>query len=214
MDDLFGHEALPAREVLSEGAVWLRGRALADEAGLLAAITGLLRAAPARRMLTPGGRAMSVGISNCGGLGWISDRRGYRYAGADPASGRPWPAMPEALVRLATLAADEAGFADFHPDACLINCYVPGAGVSLHQDRNERDMTQPIVSVSLGLPAIFLFGGMSRSDRPLRLPLRHGDVLVWGGPDRLRFHGVHPVAPGRHPLLGSLRVNLTFRRAG
>lgn len=156
---------------------------------------------------------MSVAMSNCGAAGWITDRNGYRYARHDPVTGSPWPAMPEAFAALAAAAAQQAGFPGFAPDACLINRYEPGARMSLHQDRNEADFGHPIVSVSLGLPAVFLFGGTAREARPLRLPLSHGDVLVWGGPARLRFHGVMPVKPGHHPLLGAARLNLTFRKA-
>lgn len=156
---------------------------------------------------------MSVAMSNCGTAGWITDRNGYRYAGHDPLTGAPWPAMPEAFAALASDAAREAGFPGFAPDACLINRYEPGARMSLHQDRNEADFGHPIVSVSLGLPAVFLFGGATREERALRLPLAHGDVLVWGGPARLRFHGVMPVKAGHHALLGAARINLTFRKA-
>jgi alkylated DNA repair protein (DNA oxidative demethylase) len=122
--------------------------------------------------------------------------------------------MPEAFRKLAETAANEAGFPGFGPDACLINRYEPGSRLSLHQDQDERDFTQPIVSVSLGLPATFLFGGMERGDKTIRIPLLHGDVVVWGGPARLRYHGVAPLAKGEHPLTGSVRYNLTFRRAG
>jgi alkylated DNA repair protein (DNA oxidative demethylase) len=146
-------------------------------------------------------------------LSWVSDRRGYRYAERDPASGQPWPAMPTAFMQLAQAAAQQAGFAPFAPDACLINRYAVGARMSLHQDRDERDLAAPIVSVSLGLPAVFLWGGATRAGRALRVPLRHGDVVVWGGVDRLRFHGVLPVAPGEHPATGECRINLTLRKA-
>lgn len=156
---------------------------------------------------------MSVAMTNCGALGWISDRRGYRYTTLDPDSSHPWPPLPVGFVALATGAAAAAGCPAFTPDACLINRYAPGARMALHQDRDERDFAQPIVSVSLGLPAVFLLGGQSRSDRPLRLGLEHGDVLVLSGPARLRFHGVMPVRDGEHPVLGRCRVNLTFRRA-
>jgi len=156
---------------------------------------------------------MSVGMTNCGALGWVSDRAGYRYAASDPASGRAWPAMPAPFRALAARAAAAGGFAAFEPDACLVNRYEPGARLTLHQDRNERDYAAPIVSVSLGLPATFLFGGDTRGGRPLRVPLAHGDVVVWGGPARLRFHGVAPVEGGWHERLGACRINLTFRKA-
>lgn len=207
---LFDAEPLP----LGPGALLLPGFALADAAALLAEMAAVTAQAPLRQMLTPGGQRMSVAMSNCGALGWVSDSRGYRYHPLDPDSGRPWPALPPLFLRLARDAADQAGFAGFEPDACLINRYGPGTRLSLHQDRNERDFGAPIVSVSLGLPAVFLWGGLRRADRPLRLPLAHGDVVVWGGPSRLVYHGVLPLADGRHPLTGAQRINLTFRRAG
>jgi alkylated DNA repair protein (DNA oxidative demethylase) len=194
--------------------VLLPGAALGDAPALLAAIRSVLARAPWRQMLTRGGFRMSVAMSNCGALGWVSDRRGYRYSPIDPDSGQPWPAMPAVLQALATDSAARAGFAGFVPDACLINRYAPGARMALHQDRDEADFSQPIVSLSLGLPAVFLFGGLERSDKPGRIPLTHGDVLVWGGPARLRFHGVLPVKDGHHPATGACRLNLTFRKAG
>jgi alkylated DNA repair protein (DNA oxidative demethylase) len=213
--DLFAPEP-PARrqEALGPGATILRGRAhdLAPE--LVAAIAGIAAAAPFRHQITPGGKPMSAAMTNCGALGWVTDARGYRYAGTDPQTDQAWPSMPALFEALARDAAAEAGFPDFRPDACLVNRYVPGARMSLHQDRDEADFTQPIVSVSLGLPAIFLWGGQARTDRPRRVPLLHGDIVVWGGPDRLVFHGVHPLGEGTHPLTGAVRYNLTFRRAG
>lgn len=210
--DLF---APPAGEpqVLAPGAVLLPGAALDDAPALLAAIRDVLARAPLRQMVTRGGFKMSVAMSNCGALGWISDRRGYRYAPLDPERDAPWPAMPPVLQALATTSATRAGFAGFVPDACLINRYAPGARMSLHQDRDERDLTAPIVSISLGLPAIFLWGGATRGAPAQRVPLRHGDVVVWGGVDRLRYHGVLPVAPGTHPATGDCRINLTLRKA-
>lgn len=201
-------------ETLAPGALLLRGFALAAEAELLAAVAQVSAAAPWRHMLTPGGQRMSVALSNCGELGWVSDRGGYRYSARDPDSGRPWPALPAVLRELAGQAAAQAGFADFRPDACLVNRYLPGARMGLHQDRDERDLTQPIVSISLGLPALFLFGGRTRSERAQRVALEHGDVLVWGGPARLRYHGVLALKDGCHPRLGAQRINLTLRRAG
>ena len=198
---------------LAPGAFLLHGFAGERAADLLQAIDGLIAIAPLRHMLTPGGKAMSVAMSNCGPLGWVSDRTGYRYAALDPLSRQPWPAMPPSWLALAQSAAAQAGFAGFQPDACLINVYVPGTRLSLHQDHDEADFSAPIVSVSLGLPAVFLFGSQSRSDKPARHRLIHGDVVVWGGPSRLAFHGVAPLAGGEHPLLGSRRINLTFRRA-
>ncbi|MFO1081442.1 MAG: DNA oxidative demethylase AlkB [Reyranellaceae bacterium] len=198
---------------LREGAQLLRGRALAVESELLTAIAAIAAAAPFRRMTTPGGFTMSVAMSNCGAVGWVTDRSGYRYAPQDPETGRPWPAMPAVLRALAHDAAAESGFADFAPDACLVNRYEPGTRLSLHQDRDERDHGQPVVSVSLGLPATFQFGGDRRGDPTLKVRLEHGDVVVWGGPARLAFHGVAPLKDGEHPLTGRLRYNLTFRKA-
>jgi DNA oxidative demethylase len=191
----------------------LRGFAQQQADGLLAAIEGIRRVAAFRHMVTPGGWTMSVAMTNCGSFGWVTDRSGYRYDELDPATGRAWPAMPVAWRALAESAAASGGFAGFEPDACLINQYRPGARLSLHQDRDERDLTAPVVSVSLGLTADFLWGGPKRSDRPRRIPLLHGDVMVWGGVERLAFHGVRPLADGAHPLTGAIRYNLTFRKA-
>lgn len=214
--DLFAAASGPESgdEPLCEGAMVLRGFALVDESPLLQALDRIVAQAPFRHLVTPGGFRMSVGMTNAGALGWVSDRRGYRYDRVDPDSGRSWPPMPEVFLGLAGAAAAQAGFGAFVPDACLINRYRPGTRLTLHQDRNEHDFAQPIVSVSLGIPAVFLFGGMQRSDRPRRVPLAHGDVVVWGGPSRLRYHGVLPLKPNRHGVLGESRINLTFRRAG
>lgn len=212
--DLFpDHPPATAHESLGPGAAILRGRARDLAPDILAAIAVLDAAAPFRHMGTPGGKQMSVAMTNCGPVGWVADRRGYRYDATDPLTGRPWPALPAAFQTLASEAAAEAGYADFRPDACLVNRYIPGARMALHQDKDEADFAHPIVSVSLGLPAIFLWGGRARADRPRRVPLLHGDVVVWGGPDRLTFHGVHPLGEGEHPLTGGVRYNLTFRRA-
>ncbi|WP_304187584.1 DNA oxidative demethylase AlkB [Phenylobacterium aquaticum] len=202
-----------ARETLGVQAVVLRGRAAHHAPDLIAAIAEIDARAPFRHMATPSGKQMSVAMTNCGARGWTTDRRGYRYDPTDPLTGRTWPAMPDLFQTLAREAAVGAGFPDFQPDACLINRYIPGARMALHQDKDEIDFTQPIVSVSLGLPAIFLWGGQARADRPRRLPLLHGDVVVWGGADRLVFHGVHALGEGEHPLTGAVRYNLTFRRA-
>ena len=191
----------------------LRGFARPYEADMLAALRGIVAQAPFRRMFTPGGHQMSVAMTNCGNVGWVTDRSGYRYDGIDPESGAPWPAMPAPFRELALRAAEEGGFAGFAPDACLINRYQPGAKMSLHQDKDEQDFAAPIVSVSLGLSAIFMFGGIKRSDKPKRYRLEHGDVVVWGGPSRLYFHGVAALADGEHAVLGRQRINLTFRRA-
>jgi len=203
----------PARETLAPGAVLLRGWAIAQAAALLADLRGVLAQAPLRHLVTPGGFRMSVAMTNCGALGWVSDSRGYRYDSVDPDSERRWPAMPASFLTLAREAAAEGGFSSFEPDACLINRYEVGSRLTLHQDRNERDFKQPIVSVSLGLPAVFLFGGPKRSDKTRRVPLAHGDVVVWGGPTRLNHHGVLALKDGQHALTGRCRINLTLRRA-
>ena len=214
-----------SRVPLGAQAWLLRGFASAAAPALVGDLERILAEAPFRHMVTPGGATMSVALTNCGRLGWTSDRRGYRYTEHDPCTGRPWPAMPGGLAALAREAAACVGFEEFVPDACLVNRYAPGARLSMHQDRDEHDLDAPIVSVSLGLPATFLFGGSTRSERPARVELSHGDVVVWGGVDRLRYHGVAPLrAPGpTGPDLFSLdlprmlhgqRINLTLRKAG
>ncbi len=214
MNDLFDNAATaaPLREDLAAGAVLLRKRAFSCD-DILAALARVVAQAPFRRMVTPGGFAMSVAMTNCGAAGWVSDRTGYRYDRNDPESDRPWPKMPAAFMALASDSAGQSGYASFAPDACLINCYEPGSRLSLHQDKNERDFSHPIVSVSLGLPATFLFGGTKRTDPITKYALLHGDVVVWGGPTRLFYHGVSTVKDGEHPKLGQRRVNLTFRKA-
>lgn len=206
-------EDAPHEVALAPGAILLGGFALPREAALLSALASVVDRAPFRHMLTPGGRAMSVAMTNCGECGWVTDRTGYRYVSEDPQTGSAWPALPEAFRELAVAAAERAGFPGFVPDACLVNRYAPGARMSLHQDHDERDFSAPIVSISLGLPAVFLFGGDRRSDRPRRVSLAHGDVVVWGGPARLRYHGVMPLAEGAHPATGRCRINLTLRKA-
>lgn len=206
--DLFG----PRDERIAPGAMILRG--LAGDPAMVAAVGAIAAAAPFRHMLTPGGRQIGVEMTNCGPLGWVSDRRGYRYEPRDPMTDEPWPAMPAEFLDLARRAAARAGFADFTPDACLVNRYRPGVKMGLHQDRDEAEMTAPIVSVSLGLPATFQFGGPARGDPVGRHRLEHGDVVVWGGPARLNWHGILTLRPGTHPLTGAVRLNLTFRRAG
>lgn len=206
--------ALPSTQPLAPGAVLLRGFARPQEALLLAGVEQVLAQAPLRHLTTPGGFRMSVAMSNCGRLGWVSDLSGYRYDASDPESGQPWPAMPRVFRELAAAAARVGGFKGFAPDACLINRYEAGTRLSLHQDRDEGNYDWPIVSVSLGLPAVFLFGGPKRSDKAQRVPLAHGDVVVWGGSSRLHYHGVLPVKEGEHPMTGACRINLTFRKAG
>jgi len=206
---------LPAEPVvqLAEGATLLRGFAEPETRGLMSALHQVVATAPFRHMVTPGGHRMSVEITNCGRVGWVTDSGGYRYDPLDPLSGRPWLPMPTVFRSLAVRAASARGFDGFEPDACLINRYEPGARLTLHQDRNERDFSQPIVSVSLGLSAVFLFGGSHRNHRPRRIRLESGDVVVWGGPARLAFHGVEPLEDGDDPLTGRCRINLTFRKA-
>lgn len=198
---------------LGEGAMLLKGHATQAALALLVEIDRIATAAPWRHMVTPGGYGMSVAMTNCGSYGWTSDRRGYRYATHDPLTGEAWPAMPAAFLQLASAAAEASGYPDFVPDACLINRYAAGARMGLHQDRDELDVSQPIVSVSLGLPAIFQFGGLKRADKTSRILLEHGDVVVWGGPDRLRYHGIQPIKSGSHAATGEYRFNLTFRKA-
>ena len=209
---LFPADSLPA-EIIDDGAVLLRGFAAAEEQRWVETVQAVQARAPFRNMQVPGGKSMSVAITNCGGWGWVSDTHGYRYSATDPQTGRPWPGMPAFLAEQASAMALTAGYAGFAPDACLINRYRPGARMGLHRDQDEADLGAPIVSVSLGLPAVFLWGGATRAGRALRVPLRHGDVVVWGGVDRLRFHGVLPVAPGEHPATGQCRINLTLRKA-
>jgi alkylated DNA repair protein (DNA oxidative demethylase) len=215
MDDLFKAAGLDkcGPEDLAPGAVLLHGRALDVEAALLDALELIISQSPFRHMVTPGGFRMSVAMTNCGSVGWITDRKGYRYDATDPETGRPWPAMPAVFRQIAAEAAAEAGYPNFLPDACLINRYLPGARLTLHQDRNERDLTNPVVSVSLGLPAVFQFGGLKRTDPQRKFPLRHGDVVICGGPTRLSHHGILPLKDGEHPSLGAVRYNLTFRKA-
>jgi alkylated DNA repair protein (DNA oxidative demethylase) len=203
----------PETVPIADGATLLRAFAVACAPALVDAVAAVTAEAPFRHMITPGGFRMSVAMTNCGSAGWVTDRRGYRYQAEDPETGRPWPAVPALFRDLADRAARAAGYPAFAPDACLINRYDAGARLSLHQDRNERDYAAPIVSVSLGLPALFLFGGPERNQRAKRIPLHSGDVVVWGGPSRLFFHGVDTLSDGEHPLTGRHRVNLTLRKA-
>lgn len=211
--DLFTDQLVPLREEICVGAWLLRGFALEIETELLAEISKLVALAPLRKMFTPSGLPMSVMTTSCGTVGWRSDAYGYRYSKRDAHSQQDWPAMPDSFLQLAQRAAKAAGYENFIPDSCLINTYRVGAKMALHQDKNEKDFSQPIVSVSLGLPASFLLGGLTREDRSIRIPLVHGDVIVWGGTARLFFHGVLPIKSGVHPLVGEQRINLTFRKA-
>jgi alkylated DNA repair protein (DNA oxidative demethylase) len=214
IDDLFAGAA-PSKggERLAEGAVILRGFAQSETVAVSAAVDEIAAAAPFRHMVTPGGFRMSVAMTSCGDIGWVTDRSGYRYSQHDPASGRPWPPMPPIFRSLAGRAAAAGGFCGFAPDACLINRYEPGTKLSLHRDEDERNLAAPVVSVSLGLPATFLWGGLRRGDRQRRIRLQSGDVVVWGGPARLVYHGIAILAEGEHPLTGRRRINLTFRKA-
>lgn len=212
--DLFADQPTEVTtELLSEGAVVLRNFASALVQDLLSEIESITATAPMRHMHTPGGHRMSVAMTCCGSWGWVTDEKGYRYQAEDPCSGALWPAMPAAFADLARSAALAAGYTDFIPNACLVNRYEPGAKMGLHQDKNEQDFSQPVVSVSLGLPQVFQFGGLTRNERPVNVPLGHGDVVVWGGPSRLRYHGVLTLKFGEHPLTGACRYNLTFRCA-
>jgi alkylated DNA repair protein (DNA oxidative demethylase) len=206
-------EERPWREELCPSAVVLRRFAVPDDRAIFVGLHDVIERAPFRHMVTPGGFRMSVAMTNCGSYGWVTDCTGYRYDRIDPESGTPWPIMPAAFLKLAREAAAQAGFEGFEPDACLINRYDPGARLSLHQDKSERDLNEPVVSVSLGIPAVFLFGGLRRRDTSLRVLLAHGDVAVWGGPARLRYHGILPLKEGYHPSTGGHRINLTFRKA-
>jgi alkylated DNA repair protein (DNA oxidative demethylase) len=203
---------MQSREQLEDGAMLLRDFVAAEAPVFIQEVERVSRLAAFRHLVVPGGHTMSVAMTNCGRVGWVSDRTGYRYDPVDPDTGAHWPAMPEAFLDIAARAAAAAGFAQYDPDACLINRYVAGAKLSLHQDRDENDAWAPIVSVSLGLPALFLWGGRRRKDPVRRLPLESGDIVVWGGPARFVYHGVGPLRDGHHPLTGASRINLTFRK--
>lgn len=213
MLDLFADEE-PWQEPLAPGAVILRRFAVSEAQALLDGIAQVAAQSPFRHMITPGGYTMSVAMTNCGNLGWATNARGYLYATEDPLTQRPWPLMPEVFRSLCDRAAQAAGYPNFTPDACLINRYAPGAKLSLHQDKDEPDLRAPIVSVSLGLPAVFQFGGLKRNDPVARVMLEQGDVVVWGGESRLFYHGILPLKAGQHPDTGEYRYNLTFRQAG
>ena len=197
---------------LADGAVVLWGFASEEAPVLVKAALDVAAEAPFRNMITPGGYRMSVAMTNCGRAGWVSDRRGYRYDGIDPLRGVAWPAMPPAFEDLARRTAAAGGFEAYDPDVCLINRYEPGTKLSLHKDKDEEDPVAPIVSVSLGLPAVFLWGGEHRGDKTRRIRVENGDVAVWGGPARFVYHGVALLADGEHPLTGGCRLNLTFRK--
>ncbi|MDO9364832.1 MAG: DNA oxidative demethylase AlkB [Methylotenera sp.] len=212
--DLFDKTDAPQSLKLADGTVLLRGFALREQTAMLEDLHTVIALAPFRHMVTPGGFTMSVAMTNCGELGWVTDKTGYRYDAQDPITGKPWPPMPASFMALARSATALTGYREFMPDACLINRYQVGARMSLHQDKDERDFTQPIVSVSLGVSAVFQLGCFARTDKVVKLPLDHGDVLVWGGVSRLRYHGVLPLKVSHHPAFGEYRINLTFRKAG
>jgi DNA oxidative demethylase len=215
--DLFDDLPLPTEDLqtaLAPGALLMRGFGRGGDVDILQAVESVIAQAPLRHLQTPGGYTMSIQTTRCGSMGWVSEPGGYRYAASNPGTQQPWPAMPPCLLDFAVRAATEAGYPDFVPDSCMINQYLPGTKLGLHQDRDERDLRAPVVSLSLGLPAIFLFGGLQRAGKTQRYRLAHGDVVVWGGPSRLAFHGVLPVAEGDHALLGRRRVNVTFRKVG
>jgi DNA oxidative demethylase len=215
--DLFDDLPLPSEDLhntLAPGAVLMRGFGRAGDVQILQAVESVIAQAPLRHLQTPGGYTMSVQTTRCGSMGWVSEPGGYRYAASNPGTQQPWPAMPPYLLDFAVRAATQAGYPDFVPDSCMINQYLPGNKLGLHQDRDERDLRAPVVSLSLGLPAVFLFGGLQRTGKTQRYRLAHGDVVVWGGPSRLAFHGVLPVADGDHALVGRRRVNVTFRKVG
>lgn len=198
---------------LADQAWHLEGYAIEQDHNIRTLLRAILKQSPFRQMKTPGGQLMSVKMTSCGDVGWVSDHLGYRYQAVDPMSNLSWPTMPEAFKTLAKNAASAVGFEHFEPDSCLINLYQAGTRLSLHQDKDELDFTQPIVSVSLGLPATFLFAGLQRSSPQTRVVLHHGDVVVWGGDSRLAYHGVLPLESGEHDLFAQCRVNLTFRKA-
>jgi DNA oxidative demethylase len=211
MDLFFGQtaETIP----LAPGAYYLPGFALPGMDTLWRCVQQQMAATPPQQMMTPMGYLMSVGTMSMGSWGWVSDAQGYRYSAINPSNNQPWPPLPAAILQLAADAAEKAGYPHFVPDSCLINVYTPGSKMGLHQDKNERDFSQPIISVSLGIPAIFLFGGAKRSDKPARILLQHGDVVVWGGASRRFYHGVAAIKPHAHSLTGNLRINLTLRKA-
>lgn len=210
--DLFADQPAEAMP-LAPGAFWLPGFALPNMAALWSRLQHHLSIYPVQQMMTPMGHLMSVNTSSMGAWGWVSDPQGYGYSAHNPATQQPWPAIPAVILQLAADAAEKAGYLKFVPDSCLINIYVPGCKMGLHQDKDEKDFSQPIVSVSIGLPATFLFGGAQRGDKAVRIPLQHGDVVVWGGESRRYYHGVATIRPNQHPLTDNRRINLTLRKA-
>ena len=215
MDDLFQDQPpdLPERQALGPESWLLRHTLQTTACHLMADIHTLTATHPFQHMVTRGGHTMSVATSSYGSYGWVSDaQKGYRYASSNIETGQPWPPIPAHWLALATALAEKAGFNGFHPDSALINRYAVGARMGLHQDRDEATLAWPIVSLSLGLPARFMFGGKQRQAPVKDFTLLHGDVVVWGGADRLRFHGIRPLKAGHHSLTGPYRYNITFRR--
>lgn len=199
---------------ISDQSYLIKGAVIEKADELITEINSITRSSPLRQMQTRRGHYLGAKMTNCGDLGWIGDDKGYRYSSLDPLTNQPWPRMPTMFKTLAREMASSVGFEDFEPDVCLINQYMPKVGMGLHQDKDEQDLSQPIVSLSLGVPAIFLFGGYQRSDSVSYHLLEHGDVVIWGGIDRLRFHGIQPLKLGHHRLTGQMRYNLTFRDTG
>lgn len=199
--------------LLAEGAMVLRRFATPVVVALMEGVEAVVAQSPLRRLIVPNGRPMRIEMTNCGLVGWVNIDGRYRYSRVDPLTGRSWPGMPATFRRIAGAAASAAGYPDFQPAVCIINRYAVGADLQMHQDRDDTQDRQPVVSVSLGLPAIFHFGGQGRGEKPLTIPLDDGDVVVWGGASRMHRHGVAPVAPGVHPRTGAYRYNLTFRTA-
>ena len=210
----FFSDQMESQVMLAKGAYWLRGFALPQADTICAMLIEHLKNYPPQQMMTPMGYSMSVRTTSFGEFGWVSSKQGYGYAVKNSFTNESWPPIPESFFDLAQRAANQAGYVNFKPDTCLINVYEIGDKMGLHQDKDEADFSKPIVSVSLGLPVIFQFGGLTRTAKTLKVPLSHGDVVVWGADSRLCFHGVLPLKAGTHGTLGQRRINLTFRKAG
>ena len=208
MTDLFSQTTTETQEILSDMYIL---RSFTSLASLIDEVKSVVQRAPLRYMQTPGGKKLNISMTNCGEYGWISESSGYRYTKHDPTSGQKWPNMPESFQLLAMQAARKCDFNGFKPNACLINHYKLGRNLTAHQDKNEPDLSQPIVSVSLGMSARFQIYGDSRNNKPLEIELYDGDVMVWGRSARLIYHGVKTNHSIPHPILGTHRINLTFR---
>ncbi len=198
---------------ISPDAVLFKAALKPVASSLLEEIRTISGANPFRQRKTPGGQLMSAAMTNCGAWGWVTDADGYRYSDIEPETGRTWLPIPAVWIQWVNLFCQRAGLGTFNPDACLINRYAPGAGMGLHQDKDEKDLAIPIVSFSLGAPVLFRWGGLNRQEPVSEFLLEHGDVLVWGGADRMRFHGVKKLRRYQHPLTGHYRYNLTFRQS-